>query len=119
MRPIGPVICAFGAKAPMSEADEQHGADAEREAAEIDLADQVAEADGEEDREDRLGADDVTRKLEHDTSSAFNLALRPSIGQRARQPAAAKLLEHALAPRSGCGGAVFGVLVVEVHAPST
>ena len=45
--------------------DEQHGADAEREPAEVDLADQVADADGEEHREDRLGADDVTSEIEH------------------------------------------------------
>ena len=38
------------------EPDEQHGADAEREAADVDLADEIAEADREEEREDRLGA---------------------------------------------------------------
>ena len=41
------------------QADEQHRADAERKAAEVDLADQIADADGEEERKDRLGADDV------------------------------------------------------------
>ena len=38
------------------EPDEQHGADAERESADVDLADEIAEADREEEREDRLRA---------------------------------------------------------------
>ena len=47
------------------EADEQHRADAQREAEDINLADQVADADGEKDRKDRLGADDVLGEFNH------------------------------------------------------
>ena len=42
--------------------DEQHGADAKREAADVDLTDEIAKADREEERKDRLGSDDVARK---------------------------------------------------------
>src|SRR4030095_14766599 len=52
------------------ETDEQHGADAERESADIDLTDQVADADREEDREDRLRPDDFARELNHDNASS-------------------------------------------------
>ena len=93
------------------EADEQDGADAEREAAEVDLADQVADADGEEQRKDRLGADDVAGKLEHGVSSG----LRPAVSaQRARQPAARNCSSTRLTS-SGVGGGRVGVLVVEPH----
>ena len=54
IRPIGPAICALGAMAPIAQTDEQHGADAEREAEDVDLPDRVAETDCEKEREDRL-----------------------------------------------------------------
>ncbi len=47
------------------QADEQDSADPERKTAQIDLADEVAEADGEENCENRLGADDFTSHIEH------------------------------------------------------
>ena len=59
VRPIGPVIWSFRRKRADGQTDEQHGADAEREAAEVDLADQIADADGEKYRKDRLRPDDV------------------------------------------------------------
>ena len=46
--------------------DEQHRADAERKSAEVDLTDQIADADGEKHREDRLRADDFAGKIEHE-----------------------------------------------------
>ncbi len=58
------------------QADEQDGADAERKAADVDLADQIADADGEKHREDRLRADDVARKLEHGDVSSLNFRVR-------------------------------------------
>ncbi len=77
-------------KRPDGEADEQDGADTEREAAKVDLADQIADADREEDRKDRLRPDDVTGKIEHDYPPALTsrprTRRRPS--QRALQPAA-------------------------------
>ena len=59
------MICALGANAPMRQADEQNGADAERKAADVDLADQITEADGEKRRQDRLAADDFAGKIQH------------------------------------------------------
>ena len=44
------------------EADEQDGADAERKSADVDLADQIADADGEKRRQDRLRSDDFASK---------------------------------------------------------
>src|SRR5271169_1351558 len=52
--------------------DEQHRADAERETAEIDLTDEIAEADGKKGREDRLRPDDFPRKIKH---PEFSLSL--------------------------------------------
>src|ERR1700752_2598271 len=48
-----------------SEADKEHGADAKGEAENVDLADQVADADGEKRRQDRLAAEDIARKIQH------------------------------------------------------
>ncbi len=50
------------------EADEQNGADTERKAAQVDLADEISDADGEEYGEDRLRTEDILRKLNHDGS---------------------------------------------------
>ena len=44
----------FGANQPIGERDEQHRADAEREALDVDLADQVADGDRQEQRHQRL-----------------------------------------------------------------
>ena len=46
-------------------ADKEHGTDPEGEAEDIDLADQIADADGEKCRQDRLASDDVARKIQH------------------------------------------------------
>src|SRR5262249_1232058 len=51
------------------EADEQNGADTKRKAADVDLTHQVAEANREKNREDRLRPDDVLSKLQHDSPS--------------------------------------------------
>src|SRR5690349_3233283 len=68
------------------EADEQHGADAERKAEDVDLAHQIAEADGEKDRENRLGSEDALDEFPHGSSSrSARIAAR-----------GAKLIEHAL-----------------------
>ncbi len=53
------------------ETDEQNGPDAERKAEDVDLSDQIAEADREEYREDRLGSDDVAGKVQHGKISGF------------------------------------------------
>jgi hypothetical protein len=45
--------------------DEKDGANPEREPADIDLADQVAETDGKERRKDRLGSDDLASSVQH------------------------------------------------------
>ena len=47
------------------EADEKNGADTERKAAEIDLTDQVADADREKRRKNRLCPNDVTGEIQH------------------------------------------------------
>ena len=52
------------------EPDEQHGADAERKSADIDLADEIAEPDREKRCEDRLRPDDVLRAIPACVSSS-------------------------------------------------
>src|SRR6202040_359563 len=52
-------------------ADKQDGPHAEREAEDIDLADQVAQPDGEKDCQDRLGSDDIARKVKHGSVLPF------------------------------------------------
>ena len=97
------------------EADEQHGSDAEREAAEIDLADQVAEADGEKDRKDRLRPDDVAGEIEHGNVSGSKSRMRCSLSdQRTWQPAA-RNWSITRSIRSGVGVGVFVVLVFKIH----
>ena len=56
----------LGGEGADGEPHEQHGSDAERKSPQIDLADQVAETDGEKYRKDRLGGDDLTSQIEHD-----------------------------------------------------
>ena len=65
IRPIGPGDLRLGRDRADGEADEQHGADAEREAEDVDLPDRIAEADREEQREDRLGAEQVADGGQH------------------------------------------------------
>ena len=65
VRPIGPDDLRLRREGADREADEEHGADAEREADDVDLTDQVADADREKRRQDRLAADDVARKIQH------------------------------------------------------
>ena len=89
------------------EADEQDGADAERKAADVDLADQVADADGEKHRKDRLRADDFAREVEHGNVSGYGQA--SSCSQRARQPAARNCSITRLT-RSGVGVGVLACL---------
>ena len=89
------------------QADEQDGADAERKAADIDLADQIAEADGEKHRKDRLRSDDFASELEHDNVSGYGQAVESS--QRARQPAA-RNCSITRFTRSGAGVGVFACL---------
>src|SRR5277367_271778 len=52
-----------------SETHEQNGADAERKSADADLTDQIAEPDRKKGRENRLRADNFTRKVKHDPAS--------------------------------------------------
>ena len=49
--------------------DEQHGADTERKAADLDLADQIADADGKKDRENGLAAEDLADGVQHEVLS--------------------------------------------------
>src|SRR5690606_3080874 len=56
------------------EPDEQDGADAEREAGDADLADEIAQAYGEEGGENGLAADDVTCDVEHGETPLAELA---------------------------------------------
>ena len=85
------------------QADEQNGADAERKSADIDLADQVTEADGEERRKNRLGADDVAGKVEHGKlpSEMDELACRCRISGRGSR--GAELFDDALDQVRRCG----------------
>ena len=53
----------FWRKGADRQTDEQNRADAERETAEVDLPDQITDADGEEQREDRLRPDDILSKV--------------------------------------------------------
>ena len=50
------MICAFGAK---------NGADAERKAADTDLADQITKTNREKRGKDRLAADNIASKVQH------------------------------------------------------
>src|SRR5262249_48256833 len=63
------------------EADKEHGADAKGEAEDVDLAHQIADADGKKCRQDRLAADDVASKIQHCPLPVFQNS------QRALQPA--------------------------------
>ena len=78
----------------------------------IDLADQIADADGEEERQDRLGADDVARKVQHVVSPLAWPDI--SCNQRARQPAARNCSITRLT-RSRRGRRRVVVLVFEAH----
>src|SRR5271169_4001517 len=53
------------------ETHEQHGADAERKSAKVDLTDKIAEPDREKGRKNRLRPDNFTRKVKHDPASVF------------------------------------------------
>ena len=88
--PIGPVICAFGANAPMASPTNKDGPDAKRKSTKIDLADQVAKTDGEKHRKDRLRSDDFTRSIQHgnDLRRRKTRWIACTVVQRARQPAA-------------------------------
>ena len=59
----------FRRKGTDGKADEQNRADAERKAAQVDLADEISDADREKHGEDRLRTEDVLRKLNHDEVS--------------------------------------------------
>ena len=81
------------------EADKEHGADAEREAEDIDLADQITDADRQKRRQDRLAADDIARKIKH-------VPLRSEFvcSQRARQPASRNWpITRSISAREGGG----------------
>jgi hypothetical protein len=56
---------SLGCERSEGEADKKNGADAKREAEDVDLADQVADADREEGRQDGLASDDLARKVQH------------------------------------------------------
>ena len=55
----------FRRKGADGKADEQHRADPERKAGDADLADQIADADRQKRRQDRLASDDVACKIQH------------------------------------------------------
>ena len=55
----------FGCECADGEADEKNGADAKREAEDVDLANQVTHADRQEGRQDGLASDDVASKVQH------------------------------------------------------
>ena len=98
------------------EADEQDGSDTERESAKIDLADQIADADGEEYCKDRLRPDDFAGKIEHDDIPRLDVS--PGLAEGRSAGAAARgteLFEHATRSSSGVGARRVGVLVVELH----
>src|SRR3954469_16322999 len=87
------------------QAYEQDGADAEREASHVDLADDVTDADGKKQRQNWLRTDDVARHLKHDNVSGYGQAS----SQRARQPAA-RNCSITRFTRSGAAAAVFACL---------
>src|ERR1700746_1669824 len=66
VRPMGPVIWAFGAKAPIARPTKRTAPTPRGEAADTDLANEVAKADREKCRQDRLAADDIARNIQHD-----------------------------------------------------
>ena len=47
------------------EADEKHRADAQREAEDVDLTDQISHSDGQEGGQNRLATDDIARSVQH------------------------------------------------------
>ena len=59
------MIWAFGAKAPIARPTNSTAPTPSENPTDIDLADQIAEADGKERRKNRLGPDDFAGKLEH------------------------------------------------------
>src|SRR5262245_7134233 len=89
-------------------ADEKHGADAKGEAEDVDLANQVADADGEKRRQDRLAADDVASKIQHCPPPGIP---KLSTGVAAR---VAKLADDPAHQFAG-GRRRIVVLVVEAH----
>jgi len=86
VRAIGPTIWALGAKAPMARPTKRT-APTPRKAPEIDLADQIAEADGEKRRKDRLRSNDVAGEIQHFQLSPAGYG-RCFGNQRTRHPAA-------------------------------
>ncbi len=62
-QPDRPHDRCLGSERADGEADEQNRSDAERKSAQIDLADQVTDADGEKHREDWLGVQDFAGKI--------------------------------------------------------
>ena len=69
----------FRRERPDGEPDEENRAHAQRKPADVDLPDEIAEADGEKGRQDRLCADDLTCRVEHGAASAgFSAIVRRS-----------------------------------------
>ena len=72
---------------------EQHGANAKRKAAKIDLSDQVSDPDGEKNCKDRLRPESFTGKIQHGMSPAEKIwKVRKSANVAARRT---KLVENA------------------------
>jgi hypothetical protein len=95
--------------------DEQHRADAERKSAEIDLADEIADADREEDGQNRLRADNVLRKCNHSNNPPIRVkAMSVKNNSAGVTTRGAKLLDHAV-DKIGCRRRRIGVFVFEAQ----
>jgi len=66
VKPIGPVIWALGANAPIARPTNRAAPTPRENPPDADLADQIAQSDRQERRPDRLASDDIARKVQHD-----------------------------------------------------
>src|SRR6476620_4923388 len=78
----------FGRERTDGKADEKNGADAERKSPDTDLTDQITQSDREKCRQDRLAADDLASKVQHDVQSPQPVVSAPGTLPRgiARSP---------------------------------
>src|SRR4029077_10363990 len=93
------------------QAYEQDGADAEREASDVDLADDVTDADGEKQGQNRLRTDDVARHLKHDNVSDYEQASSQSARGAGR---GSKLFDPPIY-KVGRGRLRVRMLVIKLH----
>ena len=74
VRPIGPDDLGLWCERADGEADKENRADAKRETEDADLADKVAQSDGQEGRQNWLASDDIASKVQHVRSPQIECA---------------------------------------------